>query len=435
MKRGSYSTLNRIPRARDKFDYKLGFTFIIITNCGLMILNLTSLYLYLFLCLAHRHIHYTNLKTSDSCYAYITTSYNGLHHLTISEETSQYNEITKMVYDLKNGENLGIQFIKNVKGRLDILADRNAPAIIMKSNTYKNNYMNLRNRGATIRFLTEITKDNIQYCKELTEIVDEFRHLDRLKGSLCISESEFISTTTTWKQRQSRYPIIYSKEKQFIEQQQFIFDTIWKKATSVTQRVLEIEKGVAPVFIESSLFTRDSRDKAYGIMSSANKEILQIYSTSKAFHRQLDTGGINKLKEMGRNKLGLIIKILTPKDDEIEKIVTKLNDSNFMVKFIEPLSRISIVVVDRKYSLIIETKDDSKQILTDAIGFMTYSNSVPTVLTYAAIFDNFWKQAELYEETSNELYKAKDEIEEMKEYLNYALKERSKMENKVKEGL
>jgi hypothetical protein len=300
-----------------------------------------------------------------------------------------------MVYDLENGENLGIQFIKNVKGRLDILADRNAPAIIMKSNTYKNNYINLRNRGATIRFLTEITKDNIQYCKELTEIVDEFRHLDGLKGTLCISESEFISTTT-WKQRQSRYPIIYSKEKQFVEQQQFIFDTIWKKATPVTQRVLEIEKGVTPVFIESSLFTTDSRDKAYGIMSSANKEILQIFSTSKAFHRQLDTGGIAKLKEIGRNKQGLIIKILTPKDDEIEKIVTKLNDSNFMVKFIEPLSRISIVVVDRKYSLIIETKDDSKQVLTDAIGFMTYLNSIPTVLTYAAIFDNFWKQAELY---------------------------------------
>jgi hypothetical protein len=328
-----------------------------------------------------------------------------------------------MVYDLENGENLGIQFIKNVKGRLDILADRNAPTIIMKSNTYKNNYINLRNQGATIRFLTEITKDNIQYCKELTEIVNEFRHLDGLKGSLCISESEFISTTTTWKQRQSRYPIIYSKEKQFVEQQQFIFDTIWKKATSVTQRVLEIEKGVTPVFIESSLFTTDSRDKAYGIMSSANKEILQIFSTSKAFHRQMDTGGIAKLKEIGRNKQGLIIKILTPKDDEIEKIVTKLNDSNFMVKFIEPLSRISIVVVDRKYSLIIETKDDSKQLLTDAIGFMTYSNSIPTVLTYATIFDNFWKQAELYEETSNELYKAKYELEEMKVYLNYALKE------------
>jgi two-component system sensor histidine kinase VicK len=338
-----------------------------------------------------------------------------------------------LVHDLENGENLGIRFMKNVKGRLDILADRNAPETIMKSDTYKNNYINLRNRGATIRFLTEIIKDNIHYCKQLTEIVDEFRHLDGLKGSLCISESEFISTTT-WKQRQSRYPIIYSKEKQFIEQQQFIFDTIWKKATSITQRVQEIEKGVTPVFIESSLCTRNSRDKAYGIMSSANNEILQIFSTANAFHRQLDTGGINKLKEMGHNKQGLIIKILTPKDDEIEKIVTKLNDSNFMVKFIEPLSRISIVVVDRKYSIIIETKDDSKQILTDAIGFMTYSNSIPTVLTYAAIFDNFWKQAELYEETSNELYKAKDELEEMKEYLHYALQERSKIENKLKEG-
>jgi hypothetical protein len=193
---------------------------------------------------------------------------------------------------------------------------------------------------------------------------------------------------------------------------------------------LEIEKGAIPEVIQSSLFTRDSRDKAYGIMNSANKEILQIFSTSNAFHRQVNTGGINRLKEMEHNKPGRIIKILNPKDDEIEKIVTKLNDSNFMVKFIEPLSKVSIVVIYRKHSLIIETKDDSKQILTDAIGFMTYSNSVPTVLTYAAIFDSFWKKAELYEKTLNELDETKDEMDEMREHLDVVLKEMSERNKK-----
>jgi hypothetical protein len=186
---------------------------------------------------------------------------------------------------------------------------------------------------------------------------------------------------------------------------------------------LEIEKGATPIVMESSLITRGSRDKAYDIMSSANKEILQIFSTSNAFHRQLDTGGINKLKEMQHNKQEMTIRILTPKDHEIENIVTKLNNSNFTVKFIEPLSRVSIVVIDRKHCLIIETKDDSKQILTDAIGFMTYSNSVPTVLTYAAIFDSFWKQAEEHEKTLNELDETKDEMEEMRGHLNFVLKE------------
>lgn len=75
------------------------------------------------------------VKSLDICHAYIITPYIGLHHVTISDETALWDGMTKMVYDLKNTENLGIQFIKNVKGRIDILADRNGPAIIMKSNT------------------------------------------------------------------------------------------------------------------------------------------------------------------------------------------------------------------------------------------------------------------------------------------------------------
>jgi two-component system, OmpR family, sensor histidine kinase VicK len=33
-----------------------------------------------------------------------------------------------------------------------------------------------------LRYLTEITHDNIAACKELMTIVDELRHLDGIKG-------------------------------------------------------------------------------------------------------------------------------------------------------------------------------------------------------------------------------------------------------------
>ena len=43
-------------------------------------------------------------------------------------------------------------------------------------------------------------------------------------------------------------------------------------------------------------------------------------------------------------------------------------------------------------------RDDAKHTVAEAIGFATYSNSLPTVLTYATIFDVIWKQIELYEQ-------------------------------------
>lgn len=66
----------------------------------------------------------------------------------------------------------------------------------MKFDIYKDNVAKAKSIGAKIRVVTEITSDNIHYCKELAEIIDELRHLDRLKGSIVISESEFMFATT-----------------------------------------------------------------------------------------------------------------------------------------------------------------------------------------------------------------------------------------------
>ncbi len=61
-------------------------------------------------------------------------------------------------------------------------------------------------------------------------------------------------------------------------------------------------------------------------------------------------------------------------------------------------TRIGIVVVDRKESLIIETKDDTKDHSYDASGLAAYSNSKHIAISYASIFESLWIQAELYEQ-------------------------------------
>jgi hypothetical protein len=53
--------------------------------------------------------------------------------------------------------------------------------------------------------------------------------------------------------------------------------------------------------------------------------------------------------------------------------------------------------VDKKYSLAVELKDDTKQTSNEAIGLATYSNSQSTVLSYASIFESLWRQTELYQ--------------------------------------
>ena len=55
------------------------------------------------------------------------------------------------------------------------------------------------------------------------------------------------------------------------------------------------------------------------------------------------------------------------------------------------------MVVDKKYSLVVELKDDTKENSSQAIGLASYSNSKSTVLSFSSIFDSLWKQVDLCE--------------------------------------
>ena len=61
--------------------------------------------------------------------------------------------------------------MKNVKTRMDLYGEKNRPSIIMEFDVYKHNYIDVIRRGGKIRFITEITRDNLHYCKELRKIV------------------------------------------------------------------------------------------------------------------------------------------------------------------------------------------------------------------------------------------------------------------------
>jgi two-component system sensor histidine kinase VicK len=95
------------------------------------------------------------------------------------------------------------------------------------------------------------------------------------------------------------------------------------------------------------------------------------------------------------------VKILVPIEDKIMATIQRLERINgIQIRNIEPTmqTRMTILVVDRTYSLVVELKDDTQDNLKEAIGLATYSNSKSTVLSYVSIFDTLWKQSELREE-------------------------------------
>ena len=131
--------------------------------------------------------------------------------------------------------------------------------------------------------------------------------------------------------------------------------------------------------------------------------------TSNGLVRLNDMGGIQILKDKSANNV-VKVRILTPlretnpimERDVLREFASLGKRRNFQTKSIEQMTgdqpRTTILVVDRKMSLIVELKDDSKVSFNEAIGLSIYSSSTSSVLSYATIFENLWQQSELYEQ-------------------------------------
>jgi two-component system sensor histidine kinase VicK len=95
------------------------------------------------------------------------------------------------------------------------------PSIVVEIEEYSNGYIDIRKRGGKVRAFTEITKDNIHYCKKLMKLVDELRYLDGVKGGIAVSEREYMATTVL-QETKPLTQVIYSNVKEVVEQGQYI---------------------------------------------------------------------------------------------------------------------------------------------------------------------------------------------------------------------
>jgi signal transduction histidine kinase/ActR/RegA family two-component response regulator len=160
---------------------------------------------------------------------------------------------------------------------------------------------------------------------------------------------------------------------------------------------LNYKKGWANTFVRNST----KAQKLYlKILKSAAKEILLIFPTTNALFRQEKIGVIQLLKETA-NGQKVRVRILMPVSNLTEHIVQSLTQQHsIVIRCIEPTpdTEATILVVDRKVSLVIELKDDTKDTFIEAVGLSTRSNSKAGILSHVTIFENLWKQSELYQE-------------------------------------
>jgi hypothetical protein len=120
------------------------------------------------------------------------------------------NEKITIFHGIENVINTEVQFFSNANNRIDTCMNYTRPQLAVVLDPIRYAFVHAKNRGVRLRYLTEITSENISYCKELLSNVSEIRHLDGIKGNFMISESEYLAPAVLFEEGKVAAQIIYS---------------------------------------------------------------------------------------------------------------------------------------------------------------------------------------------------------------------------------
>jgi len=154
------------------------------------------------------------------------------------------SEVRAFTEVLRGGEQTTqrvVSFFSNAQ-RVDACADSMAPSIAMGVDPIRKSYEDLKRRGIRVRWLTEITKENLGFCKALMQFA-ELRHLDGIRGNFGVSDREYIGTAYVSEEGKPVAELIYSSVPSIIDQNRYLFETLWSRALAAEDRIREIESG------------------------------------------------------------------------------------------------------------------------------------------------------------------------------------------------
>lgn len=494
------------------------------------------------------------------------------------EEREQRTE-TRIVYGIKAIMDIADEILLTCKSNYDVYCDKNGPSFMITVSPYNEVYTKLKKNNIKIRLITEITTDNIKNCKEIIDKLEaEVKHLEEIKGNFAISDDNIYIATSFLEDNKPIPDLIFSNVKGVVEQNRYLFETLWKKSISAEQRIMEIEQGLLPVetrvldnsreiyahmlditekshnglsncstvggfqmiydeehlfqtysdlvvrykegkvkggvrwvthiedkkeqidlikifltlgieirhvnnlppmsfalsdkqfqgtiekmehgkMFENVLYSTEplyikhfqsifeelwrngiealqridqiekgissettkvienpsqSKELLLRLLQNAQEEIMIVFPSFKTVRRQFGIGVSDSLKQ--KSQKNLRIRILSPMSELVKELLllvyAKENDQKIENLFVREIVKqqdinSTILMVDRKFLLTMELKDDSKETFEESTGLSTYSTSKPTLLSYISIFESLWTQTEM----SNNLRMANEKLE------------------------
>lgn len=250
--------------------------------------------------------------------------------------TTDIEETTEVIYGEENIIKDTIELIPSAKKCIDACMDSDAPStFVIPNHPITEVFTEAKARGIPIRFISEIKKENIEYCKKLMKICD-LRHMDEVKGNFGIVDG--IHYRATAKAGKSSAPplLLSSSIVAFVQQQQYFFDTLWKKSIPAIQRIKEIEEHLKREFIETIQDLSEIEHVISNLITSAGDEINIVFPSNNPFYKHEKDNLLKLITEKISRDQDISINILSDQNYDLKSTYDRLSNKhpNFRYGFI-----------------------------------------------------------------------------------------------------
>src|SRR4029078_332182 len=196
----------------------------------------------------------------------------------------------------------------------------------------------------------------------------EIRHLEKIVGNLAINDLEYVGQTQG---NAFASNLVYNNDGRMVEQQKYVFETLWNNAVAQHDKMSILEVGVDPEEIKILSDPHEIRRTYLNLINSAVSEISLIIATPNALQRNY-MGGIISMLVDASEKRNVSVNLIIPTNEIDPKngilpIDSLSKNLNFKIKSIVPptrkthLIKTTFLIVDKKSILIIDVKDDTQE--------------------------------------------------------------------------
>ncbi|HEX2405961.1 MAG TPA: hypothetical protein VHJ38_02030, partial [Nitrososphaeraceae archaeon] len=154
-----------------------------------------------------------------------------------------------------------------------------------------------------IKWICNIQKESLEIVKKFLDMGMQIRHVKNLPPmNFALGDREINATIEKMEKGKIVQSLLTSNEPLYIKHFHSIFENLWYSGIDAIDRIKELEQDIESEGIEIIRNPFEVQKLVFDLLRSAQEEILIVFSTANAFHRQEKAGSIKLLTEIALKK-------------------------------------------------------------------------------------------------------------------------------------